>query len=60
MEQNQKNDQAGFLIFTFKFDIILLEVYYREAIQLHCFATHALREPNSHVYIRCMYYTRIQ
>ena len=30
------SDQARFLIFTFKFDIMMLEVYYREAIQSQC------------------------
>ena len=38
MEQNSKNYQAEFMIFTFKFKIMLLEVYYREAMQLQCLA----------------------
>ena len=36
MEQNYKNNLVDFFIFTFNFDITLLEVYYREVILNAC------------------------
>ena len=57
MEQNYKNDQAGFFIFTFSVDIIHSLSLYMLVQGSHStamFATHALRESNSHVYISCV------